>query len=325
MNHTLLSTRRVQAPERAETWGRINARYFGRLRVANLNEGPLDASIDAYEVGQLRMYRIEAPAHHVVRDAACGELPCDDSYKLVLQMSGQGVVEQHQRRVVLKAGQWILYDPRIPYAITNPQRCSLLVTQVPRSALAGLRLPLPHAGEMGSHNAAGLHGVFGSYLQALNEQLETLPNGVGHTVSESVVGLLASTLAEASQRVGSPLPLPSVLKLRVRQYVQAHVADPELNIQRIAEALRCSKRYLHRVFEDEASGLERHIWFARLERCRAALAAESNESRSITDVAFEWGFKSSAHFGRLFKQQYGITPKTFQFQAAQERNGAVNH
>jgi AraC-like DNA-binding protein len=325
MNHTLTSTGRVHAAERAETWGLINAQYFGRLRVANLDEGPLDASIDAYEVGQLRMYRIEAPAHHVVRDAACGELPSDDFYKLVLQVAGQGVVEQQQRRVVLDPGHWILYDPRIPYSITNPKRCSLLVTQVPRSALAGLRLPVPHAGEMGTHNIAGLHGVFGSYLQALSEQLQKLPDGVGHTVSESVVGLLASTLAESLQRSGAPMPLPSVMKMRVRQYVQTHVADPDLSIQRIAEALRCSKRYLHRVFEDDECGLERHIWAARLDRCRSALADQTNEGRSVADIAFDWGFKSSAHFCRLFKQEYGVTPRAFQLQAAQERHRSMAH
>ena len=62
----------------------------------------------------------------------------DDFYKLVLQVAGQGVVEQQQRRVVLDPGHWILYDPRIPYSITNPKRCSLLVTQVPRSASSGI-------------------------------------------------------------------------------------------------------------------------------------------------------------------------------------------
>ena len=69
MNHRLTSTCRVQPAARAETWGLINTRCFGRLRVANLDEGPLDASIDVYEVGQLRIYRIDAPAHHVMRDA----------------------------------------------------------------------------------------------------------------------------------------------------------------------------------------------------------------------------------------------------------------
>ncbi len=325
MMHTLHSTSRFQAAERAESWGRINAHYFGRLRVANLDDGPLDASIDAYEVGPLRMYRIDAPAHHVARDAACGDLPSDSFYKLVLQVSGQGLVEQQQRRVVLKPGHWILYDPRIPYAITNAERCSLLVTQVPRSALAGLKLPVPHAAEPGNSNVAGLHGVFGSYLQSLCAQLPSLPDGVAQTVSESVVGLLASTLADALQRAGAPAPLPSVLKLRVRQYLQAHLADPDLNIQRIADALRCSKRYLHRVFEDDECSLERHIWSARLERCHAALAAPCNRGRSVSDIAFEWGFKSGAHFCRLFKQRYGITPRSFQRQAVQARGGTVTH
>jgi len=325
MNHTHCSTNQVRAGERAETWSDINMRYFGRLRVASLDEGTLDATLDAYDVGKLRMYRIEAPAHHVARDAACGELPSDDFYKLVLQVSGRGVVEQQQRRVVLQPGHWILYDPRAPYSITNAERCTLLVTQVPRSLLAGLRLPGPHAIEMGQDNVAGLHGVFGSYLRALSEQLPGLPDGVAQTVSESVVGLLASTLADALRRTGAPVPLPSMLRMRVRQYVQAHVADPELSIQRIADALRCSKRYLHRVFEDDESSLERQIWVSRLERCHAALTDEANAKRSAAEIGFAWGFKSSAHFSRLFKLHYGLTPGACQRHAADQRRSAVVH
>jgi len=199
------------------------------------------------------------------------------------------------------------------------------VTQVPRSLLAGLRLPGPHAIEMGQDNVAGLHGVFGSYLRALSEQLPGLPDGVAQTVSESVVGLLASTLADALRRTGAPVPLPSMLRMRVRQYVQAHVADPELSIQRIADALRCSKRYLHRVFEDDESSLERQIWVSRLERCHAALTDEANAKRSAAEIGFAWGFKSSAHFSRLFKLHYGLTPGACQRHAADQRRSAVVH
>ena len=138
MNSTHWSTRRVHAGDRAELWSHINARYFGRLRVGCLDDAPLDATLEAYEVGMLRMYRIEAPAHRVVRDGACGELPIDESYKLVLQVRGRGIVEQHDRRVLLQPGDWVLYDPRSPYSITNHERCTLLVTQVPRTLLGGL-------------------------------------------------------------------------------------------------------------------------------------------------------------------------------------------
>src|SRR5687767_14978563 len=124
MNSTYWSTRRVHAGDRAELWSHINARYFGRLRVGCLDEEPLDASLHAYDVGELRMFRIDAPAHKVVRDGGCGDLPSDEFYKLVLQVRGRGVVEQQHRRVVLQPGNWLLYDPRAPYSISNGERCT---------------------------------------------------------------------------------------------------------------------------------------------------------------------------------------------------------
>lgn len=317
------STNRVFVCERAAAWSSINTRYFGRLKVSSLGDESLDASLDAYDVGALRMFSITAPAHHVARDTSCGELPTDDFYKLVLQVSGHGIVEQHRRRVELSPGQWILYDPRDPYEITNPERCTLLVTQVPRALLSGLKLSGPLAGQTGQGNVAGLHSVFGTYLRALSEQLPGLPDGAGQAISESVMGLLASTLADTFRRSGEPVPLPSVLKLRAHQYMQAHLCDPELSIQGIADALRCSKRYLHKVFEDDTIGLERQIWKVRLERCYAALIQEANGARSAAQIAYAWGFKSSAHFCRLFKQQYGMTPGECQRTAAASRRSTV--
>jgi AraC-like DNA-binding protein len=318
MKHERWSTRSQQVSERAAFWAATTRRYFGRLRVSSLDDEPLDAAIEAYEVGALPMYRIEAPAHVVERDAACDDLPMDAAYKLVLQVRGRGTVEQHGRRVPLQPGGWVLYDPHSPYAITNHDRCMLLVAQVPRALLGGLR-PGPYFGELGQGNMAGLQGVFGSYLCALSDQLPGLPDAVGSAVSESVLGLLASTLAEQLRNGREPVPLPSVLKLRVRQYVQAHLSDPALSIPRIAEALRCSTRYLHKVFEDTDTSLERLIWTARLERCHAALTHEVNAGRSVAEIAFAWGFKSSAHFSRLFKSHYGMAPGACQRQAKAER------
>ena len=30
--------------------------------------------------------------------------------------------------------------------------------------------------------------------------------------------------------------------------------------------------------------------------------------RSVTDIAFSWGFSNSAHFGRKLKAAYGLSP-----------------
>ena len=119
------------------------------------------------------------------------------------------------------------------------------------------------------------------------------------------------------------MQLPAILKLRVRHYIQVHLQDPDLSIPRIAQAMRCSTRYLHMVFEGEETSLERLIWSARLERCHAALAHEGNAGRSAADIGFAWGFKSSAHFVRLFKRRFGMTPGALQREARRSRSLAL--
>jgi AraC-like DNA-binding protein len=38
----------------------------------------------------------------------------------------------------------------------------------------------------------------------------------------------------------------------------------------------------------------------------------------ISQIAYQWGFKNSTHFGRLFKQHFGFTPSEY-------RHGFAGH
>lgn len=308
-------TRHEEPAHRAASWGVVNHGYFGDLGVECLEQAPFDADFAVYEVGPLRMYRIGAPAHRVWRDGTVRELPSDGFYKLVLQLAGHAQICQHERAFELRPGDWSLYDPQAPYSITNFERAELMVVQLPRREFKGFKVPNLHTSAAHTSALQGLSAVFGSFLRSLAEQLPTLPDAVGQPVSETTIGLLASTLAADQQANDSPATLPGVLKLRVKQHVQAHLSESDLTIERIASDLRCSKRYLHRIFEGEAFSLDRYIWQSRLERCRAALASPAAASRSISEIAFAWGFNSSPHFCRLFKSQYGVAPREYRQQA----------
>jgi AraC-like DNA-binding protein len=326
MDHLHFDTYAESAADRADCWGRINRAFFGDLGVECLEAGPLDAEISAYEVGPLRMFRIDAPAHRVWRDAACRELPTDAYYKLVMQLSGRAQIRHLDRVFDLQPGDWSLYDPRVPYSITNFERAELLVAQVPRQQFKGFKVPDLHTSAAPAGAPLGLSAVFGSFLRSLSEQLPMLPNGVGPAVSETAFGLLASTLAAYRDGAADPAALPAVLKVRVKQHVQTHLGEADLTIDRIALDMRCSKRYLHRIFEDEPCSLDRYIWQARLDRCHAALQSASAARRSISEIAFAWGFNSSAHFCRLFKSRYGVSPSEFRQRALEFAEGpALNH
>lgn len=310
--------------QRAALWGRINQNYFGALDVACLHDEPLDAALDAYRLGPLNLFVIAAPAHRVSRSSTRTDIPLDGVFKLVLQLEGEAHIRQRDRVFHLRRGDWSLYDPQVPYSITNHTRSRLLAITIPRQQFKGIKMPELHTCEAQTPGMRGLYAVLGSFLGSLSEQLPSLPNGVGPAISDTVLGLLASTLANHKDEVLATAQVPSVFKARVKQYVHTHLADPDLSLDRIAQDLRCSKRYLHRVFEDEAQTLDRFIWTSRLDRCQEALRASAGRPISVAEIAFAWGFNSSAHFCRVFKMHVGVSPREFQRQALAAADAALH-
>jgi AraC-like DNA-binding protein len=45
-----------------------------------------------------------------------------------------------------------------------------------------------------------------------------------------------------------------------------------------------------------------------LQNCRHEL--ETHGGRTVTDVAFSWGFSSSSHFSRVFRKYFGVVPSS---------------
>jgi transcriptional regulator GlxA family with amidase domain len=82
--------------------------------------------------------------------------------------------------------------------------------------------------------------------------------------------------------------------------------EAPLNIAVIAKMTGTSTRHLERAFiaEMEMSPNE----FYRRMRLRCARWMLLNTSRKVTDIAYECGFADSAHFIRVFRDTYGVTP-----------------
>jgi AraC-like DNA-binding protein len=211
----------------------------------------------------------------------------------------------------LQPGDWSLYDPRVPYTITSQESIRQLVVQIPRGKLGHLPVGSLHTCEAHTPELAALHQVLSSFLSALAVQLQTLPDAAGVSLSEATLGLLVQALQAQQGDAPGRMPLPEVLRVRVRQYIHSHLAESDLTVERIAQEMRCSKRYLHTLFQGEAHTLDRQIWLSRLERCKQALVGSDTSKVSISALAYRWGFNSNAHFCRLFKQEFGCTPSEF--------------
>jgi AraC family transcriptional regulator, positive regulator of tynA and feaB len=94
--------------------------------------------------------------------------------------------------------------------------------------------------------------------------------------------------------------------VRAQAFIREHLRDPDLCIDQISASLGCTKRYLHMLFSERGLTVSDYIWRARLQHCRQEL--EAHGGKTITDVAFSWGFSSSSHFSRAFRKCFGVSP-----------------
>ncbi|MDF2925995.1 MAG: AraC family transcriptional regulator [Paenibacillaceae bacterium] len=103
----------------------------------------------------------------------------------------------------------------------------------------------------------------------------------------------------------------------VKEIVEKHYSDPDLNVQKIADMLRMSHVYLGQVFkEQEGATVVDCINQTRLAQAKLML---EHQDLTVAEIMEKVGFGNESYFYRLFKRQYGTTPKEYRLKSAIER------
>lgn len=128
-----------------------------------------------------------------------------------------------------------------------------------------------------------------------------------------VGGLLSMfTAALDAQQPEPSAQLPKITRFhleRIKTYLRAHMRDPGLTLDALAQALQLSVAHIHRLFTHEGCTVCEWLWAQRLEHCAAELASAAHGHRSVGEIALSWGFNDHSHFSRAFRKRYGVSPK----------------
>jgi AraC-like DNA-binding protein len=234
---------------------------------------------------------------------------------LIALLNGTGRVEQLNRSCTLHAGDWCLFDPLQPFE-ASPFEMRQLTNEYLALTLERPsdpeRLGLLEQGAARCCNAKT--GVSRTLLATLMEGLNQL-NRLGPSSKKKLERALTEMVWDA---VRAQLEAPpggvhrDVLCARIKSYVERNIADPELSVDAIAHALGMSTRSVHRAFEaDPAGSISNYVWMRRLSHCAASLRDSTQTDRSITDICFSFGFKSTSHFAHMFKEHRGVPPREY--------------
>lgn len=106
-----------------------------------------------------------------------------------------------------------------------------------------------------------------------------------------------------------------------RRVREKDASFPIVDAQAVANAIGVSVRYANEVLAEHGTSITKLIQARRLARCRYALEDPNQAHRTVSEIAYGWGFADLTHFGRRFKHAYGILPSEAQRLAKQSRRG----
>lgn len=101
---------------------------------------------------------------------------------------------------------------------------------------------------------------------------------------------------------------------RIMKVINDNIANPELNVEMVAETVGISRVHLHRKLKELTNQSTRDL--IRNLRLKQAATLLAKKRQSINEVAALTGFTNVAYFSTAFKELYGMTPTAYMEQNA---------
>ena len=263
--------------------------------------GPPRGNLSCTMLGDILASRMVFTPQHMIRDRRHAAVTPDHltfmlyvSGGLTGEIAGCAVMQQRNRVMAADMGRELN---------ARGARSSAIGLTVPRRLLADVdlrRIPMFFDQERNRLLLARLH--------ALYRHLPATRIADADEVAAELTGFVRRLLDGSSALdvlQGSELDA-GVVEMAER-LIDLHLPSSSLSPEWLAERLGTSRTSLYRAFE-RTGGVMRLVWEKRLEAIRTALA-DPLETRSITRLASEHGFKTLAHLSREFRNRYGVAPR----------------
>lgn len=306
--YAIVTTDHLAPSERAPLWREWIWQHFGGLESDLYGDTTFEGHMTTSQAGDVILTRLEANRHRVLRTSDLARASDGSYLKIVAPLRGRAGVQQCGRQAWVGPGAWTIYDTSNTYTVDNPERVEHLIVMLPKTRVleGGLRLNALMAQCVGE--GFGISRVALDTMRSTYQELPHMSADAARGAGELIAQLVQLSLLELSgqQTVQTQR---EALKDRIRNYIALNLRDPALSVQRMAQALNCSKRHLHNAFAGGEETLSNHILRLRMDACVRDL--QQHPTRSITDIALSWGFGNLSHFSRAFRQHTGCSPSDF--------------
>ncbi|MFJ4112303.1 transcriptional regulator FeaR [Pseudomonas sp. NPDC089758] len=281
-------------------------------------EPPLNEGIESFE-GTIMPAQMTIPGYagakigtncpHIHRDIKDIKRDGHDFFYLVHQVAGNSTMVHCENQSTLNPGDLVLLDSSRPsdfYFSGMSEQISLVI---PRHRIEvkgkGQKLKLNNKINATSRTGVVAGLITHQFFERSDEDKEL------EALMDALISLIRPSVASSEN---APLSYSAKVQQtyfeKALHYIDARLANFELNPDMIAGELGTSKRTLQRIFAQQGLSIGRYILDRRLDRCASEFESET-DIQKISAVAFAWGFNDVSHFSRAFKTRFGVSPRCF--------------
>lgn len=270
---------------------------------------PLDVTRIVVHASELaRIAKVSGAPARVSR--ARGEIASDDGAFLgiLFQKAGRTVCDFGSKQTILNSGDLLIWHGRKSVCFDMLESFRKVCLLLPLDTFESV---LPEANSYaGTHLQKGhsISRLLGACLSTLTEDVLASEMEPAGSAIELTLDLIGAALTK--HRESNNIGLRMNLYQRLTAFIERRLGDPELSPTMLARTHHISTRYLHLVFSEHGTTVGRWIRSRRLAQCRAELANLGSD-HTVTEIAMRWRFSDVAHFSRLFRLAYGVSPREF--------------
>jgi AraC-like DNA-binding protein len=293
---------------------------FGPVALSGVDVAAFRGRVLSASIGALRLSNVAVSGDVTVRRTPQLIASATHDYMEVgVQLHGRSVVSQDGREAVLTPGDYAVWDTMRPYTLNRSGINEMLVVMFPREIVRVSPQRLSGLTARRVCRQQGLAASVSPFLVELGKRVHSLNHSGGLYLADAVLDMLAASFAEQLSREGPVETGGSGLRLGVQAHIEQQLADPSLTVSAVAAANHISVRCLQKLFENEGETVTGWIRARRTAHCRRDLADPQFAQLPIRSIAARWGLTNAAHFSRLFKSVYGLSPSEYRAQALSTR------
>ncbi|MGN9808730.1 helix-turn-helix domain-containing protein [Micromonospora sp. BQ11] len=320
---TSIDTAHLDPAERFDFWHDLVARESAAARISSAHAADFTASARVVDLGTVKVSAWRYPSLDLRRTARMISSTDPELYQLALPLSGRGTVTQEERTGPLEPGGFTFIDTLRPHGSSHRPATSsrsplrTLTVLIPRSALpvSESRVAAGRIGRIPADRGMGV--LLAQFVRQVVDHPEQYAPTDATRLDAAALALVAGAVA-GSLGAEDTLPVDlraDGLRVRIEAFIRRNLDDPSLTPATVAAAHHLSVRSLHRLFEGSPTTVAALIRTLRLERCLQDLGDPRLRHLSVRDIGRRRGFADPAHFSRVFREAYELSPGEYRQRA----------